>query len=324
MHDRNEERTQMAKALEFAHFMATGAEQFLSAVNARDEIVQKIDDGEEVDDVALEQAQAAVSEFSAGLRQDIYEFRKRAARVGREDRQSAETQPQAANEEVKHQPPSAAPPIDIPAVPDYLPAAAKTNELVTYWLWHNGECVGSKRLPFGTGAVEVRSAVMNEAVVLCNRPAGETPSSLRSRIHHATVVVYDDRAVQERGRRELPFNLRALFPNELPFYELTFRSRLGGAQGPNHVQRLSKEIEAMVTAEGLDCTIAAGLGGAPQVHIEGGDREAIGRAEAAIKAHLAEHDADLVTDFGVGYLPVGKASVEPEYEPETEEERPRA
>jgi hypothetical protein len=323
MADPTEELARLTKAVEFATYMAKGAEQLLAALNERDALVLKIDEGEDVDDAALDQAQEAVLEHATGLRGDIYEFRKRAARIGVVDRPAGVVQPPAAPAESK-QPAStrsAEPSSDVRVVPDYLPAAEKTEELVTYWLWHNGACVGSKRLPAGTGAVEVRRAVMNEAVILCNRADGETPYGRRAKILRATVVVYDDRAIQERSRRELPFDLRALFPNEVPFYELTFRTRLTGTAAAVHVSDVSKGLQDIAIAEGLDWTISAHENFARHVYIEGRNRAAIGRAEVAMKACLAESGAELVSDFGVGYIP---AADEGPSEPETEEERPRA
>lgn len=75
------------KALEFAEYMAKGAEQFLEAVNASDmawaEVQESTDEAESK--IAHEEWNGSLQtrgDFAAGLRSDIYEFRKRAAKVG--------------------------------------------------------------------------------------------------------------------------------------------------------------------------------------------------------------------------------------------------
>ena len=76
---------QLNKAVEFAHYLANGAERLIEAANARDLIQMRIDEGEETEEdleALLADAQETVGEFTRGLRGDIYEFRKRADRIG--------------------------------------------------------------------------------------------------------------------------------------------------------------------------------------------------------------------------------------------------
>lgn len=72
-----------AKALEFAEYMAKGAEQFLNAANEYAGAIQALEDGESIPGSVMEQREQALSEFATGLRSGIYEFRKRAARAGK-------------------------------------------------------------------------------------------------------------------------------------------------------------------------------------------------------------------------------------------------
>lgn len=79
-----------AKALEFAEYMAKGGEQLLEAINTRFGAVEARDnlegDASEDDLIAADQridrAEEALSDFMRGFSADIYEFRKRAAKVG--------------------------------------------------------------------------------------------------------------------------------------------------------------------------------------------------------------------------------------------------
>ncbi|CAN7783402.1 hypothetical protein LJR175_008319 [Variovorax sp. LjRoot175] len=306
------------KAVEFAHYLAKDAEELLEAVNERDALLMKVDEGEEVDDATLEHANAAVGEFAQGLRSAIYEFRKRAERiavpadclVGPTEAPGNDPSPSV----------EVAPPAGARVIPEYVSASQRGEEIVTYWLWYGAECVGSKRLPVGTGAVDVRNAALNEAVIFCDRANGETPHERRTKIHQATVKVYDDRAIQESARRDLPFDLRGLFPKELPFLELTFRSSFGGVIAAAHVGDVTVGLQNTALAEGLELGIKAGENFECLVRIESADREALGRAEVAMKACLVERDAELVAEFGVGYVR-SEGLVHSEPEPETE--RPR-
>ena len=318
------------KAVEFAHYLAKGAERFIDAVNARDAILVRIDDGEEVDEdleAALARAQEAVGEFTQGLRSDIYEFKKRADRIGTVDAQAAApaapapsptpVAPAVPSEQAAA--PSSAQPGSLAEVPDYLPAAQRGAGLVTYWLWYGKECVSTVRMPPGTGAVDVRNEAAKGAVIFCDRARGETPIEHTTKIMHSTVKVYDDRPAQEIARRDLPFEFRGLFSNELPFLELTFRSAEPESVADVHVRDIALGLQNVALAEGLEASFRPREGAQRLVHIESEDREAIGRVELALKAYLAERGAELVSEFGVGYVRLDPNQAEAE----TETERPR-
>jgi hypothetical protein len=76
-------RAERVPALEFAEYMAKGAEQLLEALNAEDAARIHIDDGDFDNDEErslkddLERRIETRCEFVTGLRSDIYEFRKR-------------------------------------------------------------------------------------------------------------------------------------------------------------------------------------------------------------------------------------------------------
>lgn len=53
------------------------------------------------------------------------------------------------------------------------------------------------------------------------------------------------------------------------------------------------------------------------VRIESTDCEALGRVELALKAYLVERGAELVSEFGIGYIRIDPS------EAETEMDRPR-
>lgn len=183
-------------------------------------------------------------------------------------------------------------------------ASAQAGEIVTYWLYHKGEFVGAKRMPVGTSADDVRAAARDDATVTCDRLWGETPIIREMRIMNASVRVYDDRPAQERARRDLPFELRGLFPKELPFFELTFRADGKGVNREQRLIDLLQGLEQIASREGLGL---AGLGelGWPYDHmvrVESSDANALGQCEVAMKACLAASGADLVSEFGVGYV----------------------
>ena len=304
-----------AKALEFAHYLAKGAEHLIEAVNARDELLQKIEEGEADADGALENANQAVVEFVRGLRTDIYEFRKRAARIA-----PAETQQSQAAAA-----PSAAPAArrgESLVVPDYVPADQCGEEKVTYWLYFGEECVGAKRLPVGTGAVDVRNAAASEAAVMCDRLNGETPANRRYKILHATVKVYNDRPGQERMRRDLPFERRALFPGELPFLDVGILSSLHSPEAGIHIRDVVVGLQRLAEDEGLELavTLSEAVPGQARIRVDDANREAIGRFEASMAPYLVERGATLGAEFGVGYV---RVDVPADNEPELEQERPR-
>lgn len=108
----------------------------------------------------------------------------------------------------------------------------------------------------------------------------------------------------------------ACFPNELPFLELTFRSLEAESVAAVHVRDIALGLQNVALSEGLEVSFKQCEGAQRLVHIESEDREAIGRVELVLKAYLAERGAELVSEFGVGYV-----RLDPETETETE--RPR-
>lgn len=189
-----------------------------------------------------------------------------------------------------------------PGVAGHAPAQA--GELTTYWLYHEGEFVGAKRMPVGTKPDAVRSAARDDATVTCDRLRGETPHVREMRIMNSVVRVYDDRPAQERARRDLPFEMRGLFPKELPFFELTFRSDRKGAAPEQHLIDLLDRLEKVASREGLGLAASGELGWPydHMVRVESSDVDALGQCEAAMKAALAASGAILVAEFGVGYV----------------------
>lgn len=79
------ERTPTDYALEFAEYMAKGAEQLIEAVNALALAEQARDegDGDELD-AKVDEARQDCTEFLTALRNDIYQFRTRRDRAARE------------------------------------------------------------------------------------------------------------------------------------------------------------------------------------------------------------------------------------------------
>lgn len=322
---------QLNKAVEFAHYLAKGAERLIDAANARDLIQMRIDEGEETEEdleAALANAQETVSEFTRGLRGDIYEFRKRADRIAPVGGPAAapapaSTLPAAASKQPAA--PNSAQPGGLSEVPDYVPPAQRGPGLTTYWLWYGKECVSTVRMPPGTGAVDVRNEAAKDAVIFCDRARGESPGERRTKILHSTVKVYDDRPVQESMRRERPFEFRGLFPNELPFLEITFRSPFAGEGVAAHARDVTVGLRGLATRAGLTLTSRSMLRNRAEctVRIESTEREALGRMEVEMKAYLADRGAELVSEFGVGYVRVDPKQAEPEADTEPEMERPR-
>lgn len=70
-----------SKALEFAEYMAKGAEQLINAINAEDALRLRREESDDVAEDVIYDASASRSEFVRGLRDDIYEFRKRRDKV---------------------------------------------------------------------------------------------------------------------------------------------------------------------------------------------------------------------------------------------------
>lgn len=313
--------SQLNKAVEFAHYLAKGAERLIEAANARDLIQMRIDEGDESEEdleSALAGANESVGEFTRGLRSDIYEFRKRAERI--------EPGPKAASVDAAPEASAPATAVGPQVGPGVNGRAASGDAIVTYWLYCGEELVATKRLPAGLDDGAVRYAALSEAVIFCDRANGETPHTRQTKILKSTVKVFDDRAAQERSRRTIPFEYRALFPDEAPFLELTFRNLRTGQVGAAHDAEVGG-LRDVAAAEGLELVLVADTVLGCVVRIEGIDREAIGRAEVAAKAHLAEQKSELVSEFGVSYVRVESAAAvapsETETETETEMERPR-
>lgn len=75
------DRTPQDFAIEFAEYMAKGAEALITAINADAEVRLRIAESDDVSDDDEHDAQATVSEMQRALQSDIYEFRKRRDRA---------------------------------------------------------------------------------------------------------------------------------------------------------------------------------------------------------------------------------------------------
>ena len=71
------------KAIEFAGYLAQGAEQLLDKLNAEDAARQAVEDGEGEPELETAKERAAVlrCEHTTGVHKDVYEFRRRADRA---------------------------------------------------------------------------------------------------------------------------------------------------------------------------------------------------------------------------------------------------
>jgi hypothetical protein len=263
-----------------------------------------------------------VDDVTQRLRAAIYEFRERAQRIPPTAPERVQRAVEVSSPAAGTSPAAAA--RETGEVPDYVPPSQRGEELVTYWLYYGAECVGTKRMPVGTGAVDVRNAALREAVIFCDRANGEIPIERETKIRHSTVKVYDDRAAQESMRRKLPFEQRGLFPGELPFLEIGFRCPMTSPDLTVHVWDVTFGLQTVALAEGLKLNAMPRLGAGRTVRIESADREALGRVEFAMKEYLAESGAELVLEFGVGYVRAAAPAQESlEDQSETETERPR-
>lgn len=74
------ERTNKDYAIEFAEYLAKSAEYFMEQLNFRDSLQLKIEEGFEVPENDINNAQENVSEGFINVRDAVYEFRKRAER----------------------------------------------------------------------------------------------------------------------------------------------------------------------------------------------------------------------------------------------------
>lgn len=78
------ERMPIDYALEFAEYMAKGAEALLESLNARDAYRLSIEDsGADVEPEDMQGHDEAVNDHLSGLRRDVHEFRKRRDRAAR-------------------------------------------------------------------------------------------------------------------------------------------------------------------------------------------------------------------------------------------------
>ncbi len=85
------------RALEFAEYLAKGAERLLEAMNNEDDARMAME--EDADDtagleIAFDAAQSMRGEFATGLRSSVYEFRKRAEKVAALSQGAAQPEPQ--------------------------------------------------------------------------------------------------------------------------------------------------------------------------------------------------------------------------------------
>jgi hypothetical protein len=67
--------------LQRADHMAVTAERLMEAVNARDAVIMQRDESDDVDDEAMQEQHENVSEYLSGMREAIYEYRKRRNRA---------------------------------------------------------------------------------------------------------------------------------------------------------------------------------------------------------------------------------------------------
>lgn len=207
-------------------------------------------------------------------------------------------------------------------VDDYPAEAPASGEpaMVTYWLYYGERLLTSKRLREGLGAVDVRAAAAGDAVIFCDRPY-ESPASMRKLLLAADVVVYDDRPAQAAARRDLPYEYRALFPGEQPFFELAMRKQ----DGPSAAIQIASATAALqaVAAElslGIDVTVPSPL--ARVVKVQQASGEDLAECVQAMKDFLDAVHIEVTHEFGVGYR-TQPIAVERGDDREEEMERPR-
>lgn len=119
-------RTSTDYALEFAEYMAKGAEELIEAVNALAMAEQARDDGDGDElDAKVDEARQDCSEHLTGLRNDIYQFRTRRDRAAREA--ATRKEPHNGNDKEPRDPESFA----------YLDARGddEGQGLDSYWKW---------------------------------------------------------------------------------------------------------------------------------------------------------------------------------------------
>ncbi|TAL65790.1 MAG: hypothetical protein EPN79_11465 [Burkholderiaceae bacterium] len=196
----------------------------------------------------------------------------------------------------------AASPRTAPAGPDLAEA-----EPVTYWLTYGERNLTSVRLPAGLSADEVKECVLRKpglagAAVFCARPF-ETPLEFLSKIRASTVKVYNDRPVQEQMRRSAPFELRALFPKENPFFEITYESPKTGAEAGADLLMFSYKLrEVWMQESTYDFKNDAGEGSRQRIiRVNDPLADKVGRSYALVNDALQDHGMVVVNDFGVGF-----------------------
>lgn len=203
--------------------------------------------------------------------------------------------------------------------PEETPASGEP-AMVTYWLYYGERLLTSKRLREGLGAVDVRAAAAGDAVILCDRPY-ESPASMRKLLLAADVVVYDDRPAQAAARRDLPYEYRALFPGEQPFFELAMRKQ----HGPSAAIQIASATAALqaVAAElslGINVTAPSPL--ARVVTVQQASGEDLAECVQAMKDFLDAAHIEVTQEFGVGYR-TRPIAAERGDDSEEEIERPR-
>ncbi|MDF2860278.1 MAG: hypothetical protein K0S02_550 [Achromobacter mucicolens] len=67
--------------LQHADHMAVSAEQLMEAINARDAVIMQREESDDVDDETMQEQHENVSEYLSGMRNAIYEYRKRRNRA---------------------------------------------------------------------------------------------------------------------------------------------------------------------------------------------------------------------------------------------------
>lgn len=143
---------------------------------------------------------------------------------------------------------------------------------------------------------------------------------MRKLLLAADVVVYDDRPAQAAARRDLPYEYRALFPGEQPFFELAIRKQ----DGPSAAIQIASATAALqaVAAElslGIDVTV---LPLARVVKVQQASGEVLAECVQAMKDFLDALHIQVTHEFGVGYR-TQPIAVERGDDSEEEMERPR-
>lgn len=182
--------------------------------------------------------------------------------------------------------------------PEETPASGEP-AMVTYWLYCGERLLTSKRLRAGLGAVDVRAAAAGDAVILCDRPY-ESPASMRKLLLAADVVVYDDRPTQAAARRDLPYEYRALFPGEQPFFELAMRKQ-DGPSAAIQIASATAALQAVAAELSLGINVTAPSPLARVVKVQQASGEDLAECVQAMKDFLDAAHIEVTQEFGVGY-----------------------